>query len=116
MIENRHLEITATPEISATHAQMSALLSAVDGMRAKVPLQNVILAFDTDHYNYSIKAADGREWHQKLYFGTPVTMTFDITDQWALSESAAQQPIRDLLILLVQSYGMTAFKVTFAPA
>jgi hypothetical protein len=107
------IKVTVTTElvggsiVPANDPHLLSVLSSANAMHASVPLKQVKLAFDSGvQHTYRIEALDGRIWKQKLFFnvGAEVTMTFDVTHQWKMSEFVLQRDVRDHLIDLVRGY------------
>jgi hypothetical protein len=95
------------------------LLKALGALNAAVPVAFCKVdrdVADVTRYTYRIDLKDGRKWRQVLFFpaGGEPTMTFNVADQWALSEFAPHRAIRDLTIALVQQHGATKIHATWA--
>ena len=62
-------------------------------------------------YPYEITLTDGRKWKQEVIFDAgnltaEPHMTFDVKDEWRVSEFAAHRPIRDIVVRMVQRHGL----------
>lgn len=68
-------------------------------------------------YDYKVKLVDGREWEQKI-FGiagdTNPGMTFDVPDQWKLTEFKTHNQMRESCMRLAfhTPYNITKLEVT----
>ena len=64
-------------------------------------------------FKYQFTAVDGREWKQKIVVsGGIVTMNFDVSSMFLVSEFSAGRAVRDTICLLLLS-GVTFIEVTF---
>lgn len=57
-------------------------------------------------FEYKINCADGRIWKQTITFdiSRDPSMTFNVNDNWRLSEFANQRALRDTFVQLVNDY------------
>lgn len=68
-------------------------------------------------WEYSYSTVDGREWHQHLFFDSdPMDpgQTFDVSDQFKVSEFANHRPLREHVVELHNEIGLTNFEATFS--
>src|SRR3990167_5555656 len=108
-----------TSTLIYTHDHLKQLLEKCDFMHALVPCKSVI--FDqvgsTDRWKYDIELDDGRMWSQELSYADPQDidppMTFDIADEWRISELSRQRDIRDLLMHLKIEHGATKIEIEY---
>ena len=65
-------------------------------------------------YDYKLTCADGRKWKQTLRLdgSNQVWHTFDVTDEFMLTEFASFRTMRDMLERFIH-YGCTKIKVDF---
>jgi len=72
------------------------------------------VTFDSALGEYEVKLTDGRKWKQTITFGSPPNadppMTFDVDDAWRASEFVRQRAMRDLIVSLVVTHGLTELK------
>ena len=65
---------------------------------------------------YRIEAVDGRKWKQTLRFlsaaDTDPAMSFNVTDEWRLSEFKFHREIRDTVVML-HKIGCQRIEVTW---
>lgn len=67
---------------------------------------------------YSFTGVDGREWDQEIEFDIPQDpkMNFDTgVHKWRQSEFAPHRPIRDTIVLLVQTKGLYDLRCDWEP-
>lgn len=70
-------------------------------------------------YLYSFTALDGREWEQEFRFTGPDPLDPEMdfsTGFWRLSEFRLHRPIRDQIVQMRDSVGLSDMRVTFTPA
>ena len=108
-----------TSTLVYTHEHLRQLLEKCDFMHALVPCMHIL--FDqvgsTDKWKYEIELGDGRKWNQELTYTDPQDvdppMTFDIEDEWRLSEFGRQRDIREQLMHLKIEHGATAIEIEY---
>lgn len=65
--------------------------------------------------NYSFETNDDRSWNQTLIFDqfpdSNPKQTFNITDQFRLTEFAPQRSVRDLIIQMYNNFGLVSIEI-----
>lgn len=115
----RILTITPT-NITISPTDSNRILSALESFHACLTCTSVTVDKLTNlnvsprQYLYKITTHDGRIWKQTIICDSNADplMTFVIADQWRLSEFSNQRNLRDVLILLVNTYP-TLEKLTY---
>lgn len=101
--------------IALTNSKVQELLGYLDLLHAAVPLS--LFTFKLNgagpEYKYELTAADGRKWTQLMTFDTPQNplMTFDVPVAWRLSEFRGQRELRDVVVYLKSTLGVTNIRV-----
>lgn len=64
-------------------------------------------------YEYEIKRVDGKKWNQVIVFDdeSDPLMTFDVSDEWRLSEFRPHRIIRNILVELYKTHRVIDFTV-----
>lgn len=89
-------------------------------MNSIVPIAHFSFALATnppepETYLYRIELVDGRLWRQRIDFSTTPDdplMTFNVSDEWKVSEFALNRPTRDELVRLYTAVGLRALDIT----
>lgn len=114
------VNIDRTCLLQAPEAQFFPLLEALGRMNAFVPIKNFSFALATsspepETYLYRIELVDGRLWRQRIDFASSPNdpeMTFNVSDEWKVSEFALNRPIREELVRLYTVVGLRAMEIT----
>lgn len=99
--------------IPTTDAGYQAFLTALERLRTSIPLVTLLFKEQpagSQIYRYELTTADSRQWIQTIQFDvTPndPAQTFDVTSLWKLSEFTLNRPVRDGMIYLRNTYGVT---------
>jgi len=86
--------------------QLQALL---EGVHKIILLDKVVfelISASPLKFLYKLIAADTRIWKQDIHFDNPTNplMTFNVVDEWRLSEFSSQRTLRNLLISFISKY------------
>ena len=112
----KDLLIECANPILATDVKVRELLDLLNEMSAAIPDLDT-LSYKIVSGNWVYKFANGtRIWKQKVVPGATVedyTMSFDVPDQWEMSEFMTNRPVRDAVFTMQLQYGLTKFEVTF---
>ncbi len=103
--------------LPADDIKLRQLYSACKRMNDIVSIQHInIIKQPSNEYFYVITLTDLRKWKQDIFMnlGNEPTMTFNVSDQWKLSEFALQRDIRDLVIDLIIRFDLTKFEVQWS--
>lgn len=97
--------VISSPDVGA----VQGLLEGVNAifLVAKVVFeQTSTIGIEPKVFHYKIEAADGRLWQQDITFDNAVNpqMTFNVSNEWRLSEFSGQRTMRNFLISLVAKY------------
>jgi len=113
----RTVDLVSTQPLSQESATVRGILTDAEAFNAVVPLTR--FRFEStlgDQYVYEFLAIDGRHWLQSIDIPSSgeAHQSFNIPDFWKLSEFSLQRSMRDAVIALVKSHGLTLFRVEYA--
>lgn len=110
------LRIKSAAPVAASAS--NRLLQSIAAMSSVIPiaLLRVWLPVGATAFTYRIELKDGRVWSQTLEFDSAADpkMTFDVPNQWRLSEFQLQRSIRDQIVAIVPALGITEIRWTDA--
>jgi hypothetical protein len=118
-LENAVVNVTcqSAQPLGAADALVVAFYRDLKQWRANVVVASMKFHLVDGVYKLTNTHSDGRKWKQDIMLGEPPdpdpTMTFNVGDQWRLSEFATFRVVRDHLIALVIKYGLTDCDVDF---
>ena len=114
----RELDIDSDSPIETTHGKIIELMLLTVTMNAAMPLDLIKLdrIGATDDYDYEFTLKDGRRWRQKIRVDLPAepSMSFGPTGFFTLSEFVPHRPVRDVLVALIQTFGVRKLTLKWA--
>lgn len=98
----------------------ASLVTIVREIDLIIPLSEVMVVAattidDVIEYSYTIKSLDGRNWIQSLFIShgsIDPNMSFQVTDQWKLSEFSIFRILRDAIVKILSRYGPAKIEIS----
>ena len=112
--QDRQITVTCIKELALTDQTFQKLMQQLRDWERFLDVVRVEVAYDpdTESYEYSFKARDGRRWKQHIKIPgdttAPVTMKFNVQDWFSQDEFIPGREIRSQLIALMKTQGMAA--------
>jgi len=105
---NRKLDILPSSLI-VDPVDIGQLQVLLEGVNKIINLDKMVFELITTSplkFLYRLIAVDTRIWKQDIHFDSPSNplMTFNVIDEWRLSEFSSQRTLRNLLISFVNKY------------
>lgn len=108
----KHACTTQPPSLELTSADWARVAQNAEAFFAGCPATKITftrtsgVGVTPKVFEYKILAVDGRVWKQTITFDTPrdPKMTFNISDEWRLSEFSNQRDVRDTFVILANDY------------
>lgn len=112
------MEVVSDEAISLMDPLWISFLKNIKTFKASVDLTHLIVNQKNNlvDYKYEFTLQDGRIWKQEITVpvnGDPASMTFNVTAKWKLSEFMGNRSLRDVVILMIQSYKVTKIEVSY---
>ena len=110
------LSIDLTGTITADNADVVRLFQNLAALDSAVALASFLCEEDDQKYLYRFVAQDGRIWNQTINLGIDSNpgMTFQVPDEWRLSEFEPNRVLRALCIQMIRDYGITKVEALFS--
>ena len=109
---HRAITIESATTLGVTSPAVVQLVEALTAFEQAVPgllLLRFTIPVAAPVYRYRFEASDGRKWRQDITVPAEgeARMTFDVPNEWALSEFAPHRPLRSKLVDMVRRNGLT---------
>ena len=93
----------------ALHCFLVWAAAVQDLVDVKVDLEDPPSA---SRYSYQFEV-DGRKWKQTLFVPVsgPYQATFESTDSWTQGELQPHRPLQEVIVSMIQQYGLTSFRM-----
>lgn len=113
--QGRQIRILSSDTIPLATGDVVKLQKLVSQLHVAVPLTRLFLRQDPGDYLYFFDTDDGRRWLQRIIIPASgeASMTFAVSDHFAVSEFLPHRELRIHLIAMVQQYQITLIDVTW---
>ena len=115
---SRTVNYDAQQPLTKNSALVQTILSELDSFDLVVPL--IFFRFEkisVVNYEYELFTVDGRRWLQDIEIqpSTDANYGFDrVQGRWKLSQFQRQRILRDSIVKMVETYGLTLFRVDYS--
>lgn len=114
---NRTAHIEAQQPITLQSPLVQSVLSDLENFNSVAPLAFFrIELMEANRYEYELVTVDARHWLQSIDIPPQgeARLTFNVPNYWKLSEFSRQRTLRDAVISMVQTFGLTLFRVDYS--
>lgn len=114
--ETKEIQVQSSTVLSMNHSSVTVLVEITDNVNKVLPLEFVRLRLLSGvEWEYRIKSRDGRVWVQTMILnpGEEALISFNTSAQWKSSELSDHRSLREYLVGMVETYGLTYYKAEY---